>query len=144
MYYVNKAFHDSKLNYSQIEKLAYSLLMASPRLRQYFQSHHIIILIDQFLKKVLQKMITSGRMVKQSIELSEYSLEFNPRQYIEAQALADFVVECSFYSFQNQNHQEQLVVGSSSYQVTPKNSLIYSQYTQMDHQHKKVQEQEYF
>ena len=36
IYYVNKAFHDSKLNYSKIEKLAYSFLMASRKLRQYF------------------------------------------------------------------------------------------------------------
>ena len=33
IYYVSKALHDSKLNYSRIEKLAYSLLMASHKLR---------------------------------------------------------------------------------------------------------------
>ena len=43
IYYVNKSFHDSELNYSKIEKLAYSLLMASRKLRQYFQSHHITV-----------------------------------------------------------------------------------------------------
>ena len=79
MYYVNKALHDSKFNYSWIEKLAYSLLMASRKLRQYFRSHHIVVLIVQPLREVLQKMTTSGRMVKWSIELSEYSLEFRPR-----------------------------------------------------------------
>ena len=36
IYYVSKALHDSELNYSRIEKLAYSLLMASRKLRQYF------------------------------------------------------------------------------------------------------------
>ena len=76
IYYVNKALHDSELNYAKIEKLAYSLLMASRKLRQYFQSHHITVLTDQPFKKVLQKMTTSGRMVKWSIELSEYGLEF--------------------------------------------------------------------
>ena len=64
MYYVSKALHDSELNYSKIEKLAYSLLMASRKLRQYFQSHHIIVLTDQPLKEVLQRMNTSGQMVK--------------------------------------------------------------------------------
>ena len=44
VYYVSKALHDSELNYSKIEKLAYSLLMASRKLRQYFQSHHILCL----------------------------------------------------------------------------------------------------
>ena len=74
IYYVSKALHDFELNYSKIEKLAYSLIMASRKLRQYFQSHPITVLIDQPLKEVLQRMTTSGQMVKWSIELSEYGL----------------------------------------------------------------------
>ena len=70
IYYVSKALHDSELNYSRIEKLAYSLLMASQKLRQYFQSHHITVLTDQPFKEILQRMTTSGRMIKWSIELS--------------------------------------------------------------------------
>ena len=96
MYYVSKALHLSELNYSKIEKLAYTLIMASRKLRQYFQSHHIVILTDQPIKDILQKMSSSGRMVKWSVELSEYSLEFRPRRAIKAQILADFVAECSF------------------------------------------------
>ena len=64
IYYVSKTLHDSELNYSRIKKLAYSLLMASRKLRQYFQSHHIIVLTDQPLKEVPQRMSTFGRMVK--------------------------------------------------------------------------------
>ena len=63
IYYVSKALHDSELNYSRIEKLAYSLLMAFKKLRQYFQSHHITILTDQPFKGPTN-MTTSGRMVK--------------------------------------------------------------------------------
>ena len=36
VYYVSKALHDSEFNYNKIEKLAYSLLMAFRKLRQYF------------------------------------------------------------------------------------------------------------
>ena len=79
VYYVSKALYDSKFNYSRIEKLAYSLLMASRKLRQYFQSHHIIVLTNQPFREVLQKMTSSGWMVKWSIELSEYSLKFQLR-----------------------------------------------------------------
>ena len=96
VYYVSKALHDSELNYNKIEKLAYSLLMASKKLRQYFQSHHITVVTDQPLKEVLQWITTSGRMVKWSIKLSEYGLEFQPRKSIKAQAFTDFVAECSF------------------------------------------------
>ena len=104
IYYVSKALHDSELNYSKIEKLAYSLIIASKKLRQYFQSHPITVLTDQPLKEVLQRMTTSGRMVKWSIELNEYGLEFRPRKSIKAQALVDFMAECTF---QNQRKDEQ-------------------------------------
>ena len=53
VYYVSKALHTSEFNYSRIEKLAYSLLMASQKLRQYFQSHHVVVLIDQPFREVL-------------------------------------------------------------------------------------------
>ena len=43
-------------------------------------------------------------MVKWSIELSEYGLEFRARKSIKAQALADFVTECSFQKSQGTEH----------------------------------------
>ena len=86
VYYVNKELHNLEFNYSRIEKLTYILLMASCKLRQYFQNHHIIILTDQPLQKVLQKMTTSSRMVRWNIKLNEYSLDFLPRQSVKAQS----------------------------------------------------------
>ena len=53
VYYVSKAFHDSETNYNQTKKLAYNLLMASSKLRQYFQSYHIVVLTDQPLREIL-------------------------------------------------------------------------------------------
>ena len=41
-------------------------------------------------------MTISSRMVKWNIELSNYGLEFRPRKSVKAQALADFVAECTF------------------------------------------------
>ena len=54
-------------------------------------------------------MTTSGRMVKWSIELSEYGLEFRPRKTVKAQALADFVAECTFQKPQKTRGQSALV-----------------------------------
>ena len=111
VYYVSKALHDSELNYNKIEKLTYSLLTAFRKLRQYFQSHHITVLTDQPLKKVLQRMTTSSRMVKWSIELNEYGLEFRPRKSIKPQVFADFVAECSFQKSQKTEHHSRPVCG---------------------------------
>ncbi|GFY96586.1 hypothetical protein Acr_11g0008920 [Actinidia rufa] len=39
---------------------------------------------------------TSGRLLKWSIELSEFHIEYKPRTAIKAQALADFIVESTY------------------------------------------------
>ncbi|GFZ19982.1 hypothetical protein Acr_28g0006870 [Actinidia rufa] len=48
---------------------------------------------DQPLKQILQRPDTSGRLLKWSIELSKFYIEYKPRIAIKAQALADFIVE---------------------------------------------------
>ena len=57
-------------------------------------------------------------MVKWSIEISEYILEFRSREFIKAKALADLVIKCTFYNSLSQDQYQQLAIGSSSYQVT--------------------------
>ena len=51
------------------------------------------MLTDQPLKQILQRPDASGRLLKWSIELSEFHIVYKPRMAIKAQALADFVVE---------------------------------------------------
>ena len=72
------------------------------------------MLTDQSLREVLQRMTTSGRMIKWSIELSEYGLEFRPRKSINVQALADFVTECTFQKPQETKHQSAPVYDNQS------------------------------
>ena len=101
--------------------------MASRKLRQYFQSHPITVLTDQPLKEVLKRMTTSGRMVKRSIELSEYGLEFRPRKSIKAQALADFMTECTFQN-QRKDEQQSAPVESNQLEETERQADIWSVY----------------
>ena len=46
-------------------------------------------------------------MVKWSIKLSEFSLEYRPRKATKAQALFDFVAECSFYGQPDEARSEE-------------------------------------
>src|SRR5574338_1432107 len=94
VYYISKRFAGAEMNYSKIEKLAYCLLIASRKLRPYFQSHPIKVLTDQPLKQVLYRPETSGRLLKWNIELSQYDITYHPQKSINGQALADFIVEC--------------------------------------------------
>ena len=41
IYFVSEALSGSKLLYSEMEKMAYAVVMASQKLRYYFQSHKI-------------------------------------------------------------------------------------------------------
>ncbi|XP_016191718.1 uncharacterized protein LOC107632564 [Arachis ipaensis] len=93
VYFVSRALQGPELRYSKLERLALALLVSSRRLRQYFQSHRIVVRTDQAIRQILQKPDLAGRMMTWAIELSQYELQYEPRHAIKAQAMADFLVE---------------------------------------------------
>ena len=93
VYYVSKRLVDVETRYPAIEKLAYSLVLASRKLRPYFQAHPIIVYTDQPLRQVLQKPEATGRLLKWAVELSQFDIQYQPRTAIKGQALADLVAE---------------------------------------------------
>lgn len=93
VYYDSKRLVDVETRYRAIEKLAYSLVLASRKLRPYFQAHPIIVYTDQLLCQVLQKPEAAGRLLKWAVELSQFDIQYQPWTKIKGQALADFVAE---------------------------------------------------
>jgi hypothetical protein len=93
VYFVSKAPHGAKERYPQIEKLAFTLVMASRKLQSYFQAHTIRVLTEYPFRKLMQKLNLSGRLVNWAIELGQFDLEFVPRNAVKGQALVDFLVE---------------------------------------------------
>lgn len=43
VYFVNKALNGAESRYSNIEKLAYSLVISTRKLRAYFESHPVVV-----------------------------------------------------------------------------------------------------
>ncbi len=78
-----------------MEKTIFALVISARRLRPYFQAHTVAILTDQPVKQILQQSDHAGRIAKWAVELGEFDLEYRPRPAIKAQALADFIVECT-------------------------------------------------
>ena len=76
-----------------MEKLVLALVNTARRLRPYFQAHTIELLIKHPMKQILHKPVTSGRLVKWAIELSEFDIRYKPRTLIKGQVLEDFIVE---------------------------------------------------
>ena len=76
-----------------MEKLVFALVIASRKLRHYFQAHVINVMTDYPLKKAMNKLEAAGRLIQWTIELSEFDVRYQPRNAIKAQALVDFIVE---------------------------------------------------
>ena len=55
VYYVSKRYLDSESKYLMIEKLPHCLLIASRKLRPYFQAHPVRVLTNYPLRQALQK-----------------------------------------------------------------------------------------
>ena len=63
VYYVSQAFQGAEARYPRIEKIAFALIVALPKLRSYFQANPILVMTDQSIKKSLNKPEAAGRMV---------------------------------------------------------------------------------
>ncbi|XP_020202547.1 uncharacterized protein LOC109788270 [Cajanus cajan] len=93
VYFVSRVLQGAEVRYQKIEKLALAILVTACKLRHYFQSYEVVVRTDHPIRQVLQKPDLAGRMMKWSVELSEYSIKYEPRGAIKAQTLADFVTE---------------------------------------------------
>ena len=56
VYYVSQAFQGAEAKYPRIEKIAFALIVASHKLRPYFQANPILVMMDQPIKKSMNKL----------------------------------------------------------------------------------------
>ena len=81
------------MNYMEIEKIAYAVLISSRKLRHYFQAHKIIVPSSQPLGDIFSNKEASGRIGKWVTELFQFELHYVSRIAIKSQALADFMAD---------------------------------------------------
>lgn len=80
----------------QSKKMIFAFVLATRKLKPYFQAHPIKVLTSQPIRKVIEGRNQCSRVTDWSNQLSDFSIEFEPHHAIKAQALADFIAECSF------------------------------------------------
>jgi hypothetical protein len=78
MYYVSEVLANAKTRYTQPQKLLYSLLITSRKLRHYFQAHKIVVPSSFPLGDIIHNRNTNDRIVKWSVDLGEFEIEFDP------------------------------------------------------------------
>jgi hypothetical protein len=93
VYFASEALSGSKLFYSELEKIAYAVIMAARKLRHYFKGHRIRVITNQPLNHLFTNREASTRIIKWGVELSKYIVDFERRSAIKSQVLADFVVD---------------------------------------------------
>ena len=59
-----------------MEKLTFGLIMASRKLRHYFQAHEIMVVTHFPLQRILPNPEATGRIVGWALELSSFGLKF--------------------------------------------------------------------
>jgi hypothetical protein len=93
VYFISKVLGPSKRNYTKMEKVMYTVLMASKKLQHYFESHNIIIPLSQPLKGIIRNREASGQIGKWDTKLNKFVIDFVHRSTIQSQALADFIAD---------------------------------------------------
>ncbi|XP_073014539.1 uncharacterized protein [Primulina eburnea] len=78
VYYCSHSLRGPEIQYSEVEKIALAL---------------IILLTNSPLGRIMTHSEVSGRMIKWTLELGEYDIQYRPRTSIKAQALSDFLSE---------------------------------------------------
>jgi hypothetical protein len=92
VYYVSEVLTTSKCNMTELEKIAYAVVMASLKLRHYFEAFKVRVTSDRGLGELFKNLEASVRIAKWAAELSGYHITFEPRIDIKSQVLADFIV----------------------------------------------------
>jgi hypothetical protein len=76
-----------------VQKLLYAVLIASRKLRHYFQEYSFTVITDYPLGDILRNQDATGRISKWAVKLGALNINFKPRTAIKSQALVDFMAE---------------------------------------------------
>jgi hypothetical protein len=77
VYFASEALSGPKLFYSELEKIAYAVVMAARKLRHYFEGHRIRVITNQPLNYLFANEEAFTRIIKLGAELSEYTVDFD-------------------------------------------------------------------
>jgi hypothetical protein len=96
VHYLSKVLSLSKQNYPHYQKMTYGVLMASTKLKHYFEEHPMTRVCEDPISEIIGNKDASGRIAKWAIQLSPYVPLYKRRDAIKLQAMADFLVDWAY------------------------------------------------
>ena len=72
VYYVSEVLYGVKARYLETHKLIYAILIASRKLRHYFQSHRVVVVTSYPLRTILHNSNATGNIAKWAAKLAEF------------------------------------------------------------------------
>jgi hypothetical protein len=102
VYFVSEALSGSKLFYTELEEIAYVVIMSSRKLHHYFKAHKIMVVSNQPLYDLFGNREASSRISKWALDLSEFYVDFERRTAIKSQVLANFIANWTSPTFEEQ------------------------------------------
>ena len=84
VYFISEVLSDSKTHYSQIQKLLYAVLITKRKLRHYFKSHPVTVVMSFPLGEVIHSQDSTGSTVKWALELMDQGVTYAPRTTIKS------------------------------------------------------------
>ena len=93
VYFVSSLLQGGQVKVLRCAEIAFGLLMASRKLRHYFQAHEITVVTCLPLQRVLHNPDATGRIVEWALELSSFGLNFESTSTIQSRVLAEFIAE---------------------------------------------------
>ena len=70
VYYISEVLHEAKARYLETHKLIYVILIASRKLRHYFQAHRVVVVTSYPLRAILHNSNATGNIAKWAAELA--------------------------------------------------------------------------
>jgi ribonuclease HI len=93
VYFVSTVLHDARERYTMQQKLIYTLLIASRKLRHYFQGHPIKVVTDRPLETILCNPNVTRRVAEWVVELQPFEISLETTKVIKSKALAEFTAK---------------------------------------------------
>jgi ribonuclease HI len=93
---------------TELEKNSYAVVMASRKLHHYFEAFKVRVTSDRGLGELFRNPKASVQIAKWAAELSRYHITFEPRTTIKSQVLADFIVDWTGPTWQQEESPEKV------------------------------------